>query len=161
MARVQADLDLVPSVLDRLIDTDPGVTSEPPVHRAVRLAQMKESVKRDLEWLLNTKQILVTIPPDLRHLRDSLITYGLPDFTHASLRRGEDQRTLQQAVEAVIRRFEPRLKTVAVTLVEGRQFDRGLRFRIDASLDVEPSPEPVTFDSVLELTNKSFTVSAE
>jgi type VI secretion system protein ImpF len=156
MARVQPDQDLVPSVFDRLIDREPGVSTEPAVRRSVRLAQLKESVKRDLEWLLNCKQPILAIPAELRHLRNSLLTFGLPDFTHSSLTRSDDQRLLQQTVEASIRRFEPRLKGVVVTLVEGREFDRGLRFRIDASLDVEPAPEPVTFDSVLELSTKAF-----
>jgi type VI secretion system protein ImpF len=156
---VKADQDLVPSVLDRLTDAEPDVSSEAPVHRSTRLAQLKESVKRDLEWLLNTKQPVVTIPEPLRHLRESLLTFGLPDFTHSSLKRAEDQRGLQLAIEAVIRRFEPRLKGVAVTLVEGHPYDRGLRFRIDASLDIEPTPEAVSFDSVLELSNKAFKVN--
>ena len=115
MERVRADLDLVPSVFDRLIDADPGVSTEPQVHRSVRLAQLKESVKRDLEWLLNTKRTVMEIPAGLRHLHASLLTFGLPDFTHASLNRADDKRALQLAVEAAIRRFEPRLKDVVVT----------------------------------------------
>lgn len=159
MERVGAEQDLVPSVLDRLIDTEPGVSTEPKVNRAVRLAQLKEAVKRDLEWLLNTKRMAIEIPADLRHLHASLLTFGLPDFTHASLNRPDDTRALKQAVEAVVRRFEPRLKGVTVTLLEAREFERGLRFRIDAQLDVDPAPEAVSFDSVLDLTSKSFAIN--
>jgi type VI secretion system protein ImpF len=161
MERVRAEHDLVPSVLDRLVDNEPGVSTESHVNRSVRLAQLKESVKRDLEWLLNTKRTVAEIPADLRHLNASLMTFGLPDFTHAGLNRPDDKRALQQAVEIVVRRFEPRLKEVAVTLLEARDFDRGLRFRIDAKLDVEPAPEAVSFDSVLDLTSKSFAISAD
>jgi type VI secretion system protein ImpF len=60
-----------------------------------------------------------------------------------------------------IQRFEPRLADVAVTLVEGREFDRTLRFRIDALLKVDPAPEPVTFDSLLQLHTKAFVVKAD
>ena len=52
----------------------------------------------DLEWLLNSKQTVVEIPTDLKHLRGSLLTFGLPDFTHASLARAEDQRALQRNI---------------------------------------------------------------
>src|SRR3954454_12166037 len=121
MDRVNAQQDLVPSVLDRLIDTAPGVSTEPQVNRSVRLAQLKEAVKRDLEWLLNTKQTAVEVPADLRHLQASLLTFGLPDFTPASLNRPDDRRTLQQAVAVVVRRFEPRLKEVDVVLLEARE----------------------------------------
>jgi type VI secretion system protein ImpF len=157
--RLNSEFDLVPSVLDRLIDNEPDVSTEPQVNRSVRVGQVKESVKRDLEWLLNTKRTIVEIPAELRHLNASLLTFGLPDFTHASLNRADDKRALQQAVEIVVRRFEPRLKDVAVTVLEAREFDRGLRFRIDAKLDIEPAPEAVSFDSVLDLSNKSFAIS--
>jgi type VI secretion system protein ImpF len=160
MERLRAEHDLVPSVLDRLIDNAPDVSTEPPVNRSVRVAQVKESVKRDLEWLLNTKRAVTEIPADLRQLHASLLTFGMPDFTHSSINRPDDKRALQQAVEIVVRRFEPRLKEVAVTLLEARDFDRGLRFRIDAKLDIEPAPEAVSFDSVLDLNSKSFAISA-
>ncbi len=161
MGRVRADQDLRPSVFDRLIDAEPEVTSEPRVHRSARLAQLKDSVKRDLEWLLNSKRAPLHLTPGLHHLNASLLTFGLPDFTHSSLHRADDRRALQQAVEAAIRRFEPRLTAVTVTLVEGREADRGLRFRINATLNVEPTPEAVTFDSILELSTKSFVFESE
>src|SRR5579863_8590318 len=68
MDRVNAESDLVASVLDRLIDHEPDVSTEPQVNRAARLGQVKESIKRDLEWLLNTKRTIVDLPGELRHL---------------------------------------------------------------------------------------------
>jgi type VI secretion system protein ImpF len=145
-------------VLDRLIDRKPTVSSEPEVLRTVRLARLKESVHDDLQWLLNCKRSIVKIPTDLKHLRGSLLTFGLPDFTHASLTRAEDHRALQRNIVTAIRMFEPRLKEVVVTVAEGREFDRSLRFRIEAKLDVKPVSEPVVFDSVLDLATKSFSL---
>ncbi len=156
MAHVGLDVDLRPSVFDRLLDSEPGVSTEPPPRRSVRLAELKDSVRRDLEWLLNTKRAPLPAAGETAHLRASLLHYGLPDFTHASLNRSEDRRTLQRVVEAAIRQFEPRLRDVEVTLVEGREHERGIRFRIDAALDVDPTPEAVTFDSTLDLTSKAF-----
>ncbi len=161
MARVRANQDIVPSLLDRLIDHEPGVSTELRVDRAVRLKQFKDSVKQDLESLLNARRTPRDLPAELRHLHDSLLTFGLPDFTHTSLNREGDQQALRKAVEKAIRRFEPRLKDVVVALVELREFDRGLRFRIDATLIVEPAPEAVTFDSVLDLSTKAFVVQAD
>jgi type VI secretion system protein ImpF len=155
-----ADQPLLPSVLDRLIDYEPKVTTEPPAARSRVLAQIKAAVKRDLEWLLNTKATLDltdATPP----LVASLLNFGLPDFTHSSLSSGPDQARLRAAVEAAIRRFEPRLTDVAVVLVEGQQSERALRFRIDALLKIDPAPEPVSFDSVLQLQNKAFRVQGD
>ena len=160
MPRVDADQPLLPSVLDRLIDLEPKVSTEPQAVRSQMLAQIKAAVKRDLEWLLNTK-LALEIPAKLPGLQDSLLAFGLPDFTHSSLSSGQDQAKLRRAIEVAIQRFEPRLMDVAVTLVEGREFDRTLRFRIDALLKVDPAPEPVTFDSLLQLHTKAFVVKAD
>jgi len=158
VARVHPDQELVPSVLDRLIDRQPLVSSEPEALRTVRVARMKESVHADLQALLNSKRTVAEIPADLTHLRGSLLAFGLPDFTHASLARAEEHRVLQRNILAAIRVFEPRLKDVAVTVTEGREYDRTLRFRIEAKLDVKPAPEPVVFDSILDLASKSFSL---
>jgi type VI secretion system protein ImpF len=160
MPRVDADQPLLPSVLDRLIDLEPKVSTEPQAARAHLLAQIKAAVKRDLEWLLNTK-LTIEVPDELPGLRASLLAFGLPDFTHSSLANSQDQTKLRRAIEVAIQRFEPRLTGVVVTLVEGREFDRTLRFRIDALLKVDPAPEPVTFDSLLQLHTKTFVVKAD
>jgi type VI secretion system protein ImpF len=160
MPRPDSDQPLLPSVLDRLIDLEPKVSSEPPAARSRVLAQIKAAVRRDLEWLLNTK-LVADVPTALPHLRRSVLAFGLPDFTHSSLSNGHDRARLRRAVEATIRHFEPRLSGVAVTLVEGGPFDRALRFRIDALLQVDPAPEPVTFDSLLQLHTKAFVVRGD
>src|SRR5687767_11599797 len=101
MARPTLDQNLTPSVLDRLIDKEPRVSSEPPAARSAQLSGLKEAVKRDLEWLLNTKQPIVRLPAGRNELERSLLAYGLPDFTTASLSTNRDQdrlrRTIQQA----------------------------------------------------------------
>ena len=56
MARPDREPNLLPSLLDRLLDDRPGVTSEPAVSRAQSLRALKKSVARDLEALLNTRR---------------------------------------------------------------------------------------------------------
>jgi type VI secretion system protein ImpF len=161
MARVEIDRELVPSVLDRLIDNDPDISIDTATHRGMRLSELKEAVKKDLEWLLNSRQSPLELSGASARLRESLLTFGLPDFTHASLHRPQDQLELKSAIEQAIRHFEPRLRDVVIKLVRPGEFDRGLRFRIDANLIVEPKPEPIVFDSELELSTKSFIVRAD
>ena len=48
-----------------------------------------------------------------------------------------------------------------MTLEPGRELERAVKFRIDAMLRVDPEPEPVTFDSVLDLSSRSFQVRGE
>jgi type VI secretion system protein ImpF len=161
MARPAAQQKLVVSILDRLIDQEPAGISPPQGDPSRDLAQIKASVKRDLEWLLNSRQPLLDTPGDLRHIRRSLLTFGLPDFTVASLDSTRDQDLLRRAIEETVRRFEPRLADVTVRIEAGREFDRSLRFRIDGMLQVDPEPEPVTFDSVLQLNTRDFVVQGE
>jgi type VI secretion system protein ImpF len=157
MAAMDSASELVPSVLDRLIDHDPSVSSEPFAGRSIRIADLKQSVRRDLEWLLNTRRAM-ELPPALNHLEKSLVAYGLADITSASLSNPNDRSRLRRNVEEAVAHFEPRLIHVRVSIEESRERDRTVRFRIDAALDVDPTPEPVVFDSVLQLHNKSFVI---
>lgn len=151
MPRAQADQPLVPSVLDRLLDDDPATSRDPPQSASQVLRELKRSVRRDLENLLNTRRRCMSWPSHLTELERSLVNYGLPDIAGMDLAAVREREGLGRLIEAVIRRFEPRFKTVHVEMLENADpQDRVLRFRIDALLRAEPAPEPVVFDSALE-----------
>jgi type VI secretion system protein ImpF len=162
MARIAQDQELIPSVLDRLIDYEPERKSEPVKSRSQVLREMKLSVRRDLENLLNTRWRCVAWPPDLKQLDLSLVNYGIPDFTGANMGAASDREGLRRVVEEVIRRFEPRFKSVRVEIAKNSdEADRTLRFRIHALLHAEPAPEPVTFSSELDPTSANIAVMTE
>jgi type VI secretion system protein ImpF len=152
---------IIPSVLDRLIDEESDRAIEAPPSRSKGLEDLKQSVKRDLEWLLNTRQDVAGAPADLKEVAHSLATYGLPDFSAFSVKSPADHARMQRILEKAISSFEPRLENVVVTLVPVRDLEQKLRFRIDARLRVEPAPEPVTFDTVLQAVSNQYTVKAE
>jgi type VI secretion system protein ImpF len=160
MAGIRKDQQLVPSVYDRLVDEDITAQHENPKSRNQILRELKQSVRRDLENLLNTRWRCAAWPPDLDQLDLSLVNYGIPDFTGASMGTAANRDHLRRIVERVVKTFEPRFKTVHVELLENREHeDRILRFRIDALLYAEPAPEPVVFDSELEPTSATFEVT--
>ncbi|MCI0335947.1 MAG: type VI secretion system baseplate subunit TssE [Acidobacteria bacterium] len=161
MNRFDYEIRITPSVLDRLIDHEPELAREAPASRAKTLRDLKDSVRRDLEWLLNTRQVVGGIPEGLRELSRSLAAYGLPDFTSISIKSPADQLRTQRALEAAISAFEPRLEDVTVTIIPARDLEQKLRFRIDARLRIEPTPEPVTFDTVLQAVSNQYLVKAE
>lgn len=162
MSRVPGDKLLLPSVLDRLIDQDPGATREVPRSQAQVLRELKASLRRDLENLLNTRWRCLSWPPAYEELEVSLVNYGLPDFSGANLGVAANREEFRRIVERVIARFEPRLRNVRVQMVaDGGESDRVLRFRIDALLQAEPAPEPVAFESALEPASGSFKVKGE
>lgn len=147
--RYDNEVRITPSVLDRLLDFEPQLSREAMATRATNLRELKEAVKRDLEWLLNTRQIVDGIPPGLKELSRSVAAYGLPDFSGVSVKSPAEQKRMMRTLETAIRNFEPRLEDVNVTLIPASDIEQRLRFRIDARLRVEPTPEPVTFDTVL------------
>src|SRR5262249_15396249 len=148
MAKVSGEQLLLPSVLDRLLDDDPEVSRETSKSRNQVLRELKQSVRRDLESLLNTRRRALPRPPELEELDRSLVSYGLPDFTGMSMTSQEEREGSRHSVETVIRTFEPRFQTVKVHLLESSNdpLSRTLRFRIDALLYAYPAPEVVVFD---------------
>ena len=73
----------------------------------------------------------------------------------------EDREHFRAVIEATIRRFEPRFRSVTVRLLDNTEgLDRTLRLRIDALMHAEPAPEPMTFNSVLEPVSRSFSVTS-
>jgi len=147
------------STLDRLIDDDTDRSVEAIPTRTQSVRQMKDSLRRDLEWLLNTRRIAV--PPDesLKEVNRSLYVYGLPDFTAFSLNSPKDQAKLVRFLQGTVKLFEPRLANVRIVPLEGvTGKTRTLRFRIEGLLIMDPAPEHVSFDTVLELTSGEYEV---
>jgi type VI secretion system protein ImpF len=152
MAKIGPEDPLLPSVLDRLIDDEPESHVEAARSRAQMLRDLKQSVRRDLENLLNTRWRCSVWPPDLDQLDGSLMNYGTPDFSGVNLGSAAAREELRGVLEKIIRRFEPRFKRVNVRLLDrtdGR-VDRTLRFQIDGLLYAEPAPEPVQYDTEVE-----------
>jgi type VI secretion system protein ImpF len=145
-----------PSVLDRLIDLDPKSTQESLRSRNYGVAELKQSVRRDLEWLLNTRRKVGDIPETLEEVSRSLAVFGLPDIISISAADPNEQKRLTKEIENAIRLFEPRFLDVRVSLEPFDIYDRSFRFRIEATLNSEPVPEPIAFDTVLQFGSNEF-----
>ena len=151
MSRVSPMQPLLPSVLDRLIDREPDVSTEPQWQQVQNLREYRLCVLRDVENLLNARPARPHLSSAFREAAQSVLTYGLPDFTAAEIGSREQRESLRRAVEAIISRFEPRLREARVTLhPPNNQFDRTMRMTISALLWVEPEPEPITFDTLVQ-----------
>jgi type VI secretion system protein ImpF len=161
MARTETEGTITLSVLDRLIDYEPAHHTEAPPTRAQSLRRLKAAVKRDLEWLLNTRRTIQEAPPGASELERSVYHYGLPDFIGLSLRSTRDQQKLLKMLESTIAQFEPRLTSVRVRMEPLTENARLLRFVIEGLLRVDPAPERVSFDTVLELSSGRYQVMGE
>lgn len=156
---VQKDPNIQASLLDRLVDLEPGLSREPVQYRLLSESQIKALVIRDLENLLNARRVVTYLPPSFRHLGDSLFTYGLQDFTAQNPQNPGVRRQLCRDIEISIERFEPRLRNVSVQLDHPGNDKRDLRFRITGMLVVEPMEEPVTFDTYFDVNRGEYIIS--
>ena len=140
-----------PSIIDRLIDHEPENRHEVTSQHAFILNNLKNSVRRDLESLFNTRFRIAEFPEEYRELEQSLVNYGLPDLATINIIDIDKRIAFCQKVENIIRYYEPRFKSVRVKYLNNTdEKDRTLRFRIEAVLYAEPNPEVIIFDSILE-----------
>lgn len=136
-------------LFDRLLQGD-NIETDINFDRAMRV--VRESIRRDLEILLNTRPRYLALPEGLDELQSSLIAFGLPDLQIQQMASDTHQEQFRRQLEAVIRRFEPRLRELTVEIIKANEEtrDRTLRFRINAILDVASTSEMVIYDTVID-----------
>ena len=133
--------DLVPTILDRLapLDESRGELG------SRREAPVEDSIARDLEMLLNTRREEFLVPPEFEQTATSIVNFGIPDPAKCgSLRFGPEQAKLCRWIEEAIRNFEPRLRNVAVRVVDRENVAPLLRFRVEAK--AEYTSEKLAFE---------------
>jgi type VI secretion system protein ImpF len=162
MNRRELDPTVQQSVLDRLMDFEPRNAADPPMSWDASVAGLRDSVRRDLEWLLNTRRIPTPAPADFPEVRESVYHFGLPDITSLSRDSSDTPETLRRQIEEIVRLFEPRLTNVQVQPREGGTSPlHEMHFTIHALLRMEPNPERVMFDTVLEMGSGEFSVTGD
>ena len=152
MATKRAENLITQSLLDRLCDVDDWPTS-----RQQSMRQYRESVKRDVEYLLNSRCPPI---PDLAlypKAAASVVNYGLSDVTAYS-DSASDQSALLAGLVQTLRRFEPRIQNVRVGVVRSEGISRSVRFHIEGRIQFDTTMENIEFDTVLELTRGEYEV---
>jgi type VI secretion system protein ImpF len=162
MARGEIERPILNSLLDRLIDLDLENSREMPVTRAHSVRQYKASVRRDLEWLLNTRANPEHPGDHEEQLANSVFAFGLADITSLSADSPDDRARLIRMIETALLTFEPRFESVSVSEVQTQGgAHRQIRFQIQAVLRMDPAPEQVLFDTVLDLASHTYQVKGE
>lgn len=149
--------EVTPSLLDRLIDLDPESPHEAPQTAEERMQQFRAGLCRDLSALLNSRRAAEDFDHRYEEATNSLLTFGIIDFTAYNLKQGTEQEQLRRSMERAIRRFEPRLERVAVTIEQTDSQQPVLRLQISAVLRTEA--EPVVFDATVQRDSRRVAVS--
>src|ERR1019366_3341754 len=104
--RMQPNSAVTLSVLDRLTDNEPkSPTVEAPLSRAVSVRALKDGLRRDLEWLLNTRRNPDDPGAARTETENSLYNYGLPDFSAYSIASPKDQTKLVKVLQSAMKTF--------------------------------------------------------
>jgi len=137
-------------LFDRLVDVHLDHEHEQPL-RILNHNQLKASVRRELDRLLNTR---CSIP--LHRIGEeerSVVNYGIPDFSSLSPHSADDLALIASIVGQTIAAFEPRLRQVRVEVGPASGAESALWLNISARLVVGVFAEPVSFPLILN--NKS------
>ncbi|HQS08481.1 MAG: hypothetical protein B7Y12_09615 [Rhizobiales bacterium 24-66-13] len=128
------------SLVDRLLDAD-----RPTV------AAFRDGLRRDLEELLNTDRRVIGWAADLTELDTSLVNFGVMCLSTVNLSTEQRRAQVVEEIGDIIRQWEPRLANMRVSAVPNvDSSDRSLRMRIEAEIMIEPSPEPMIFDTLID-----------
>ncbi len=153
---------LQPSLLDRLTDNDPDKKQESRDARVLSPSRLRDCVRRDLAWLLNTTHLMsVQDLNELPQVARSVVNYGMPDMAGRTV-SGIDASILEQAIRRAILDFEPRLvaRTLRVKLfVDEKQMNpNSMTFDIEAELWAQPIPLRLFLRTAVDLENGSIDV---
>ncbi|CAL1239732.1 type VI secretion system baseplate subunit TssE [Candidatus Methylocalor cossyra] len=134
---------LQPSLLDRLTDDAPEQRQEDRDKRVLTLRGLRQSVVRDLSWLLNSTGLEAAVNleayPEVAH---SVLNYGIPVLAGRVL-AGLDSVTLERRIRQAVLAFEPRLlpHSVKIGVVASDTMSQtALVFTLEGELWAQPLP---------------------
>jgi type VI secretion system protein ImpF len=132
-------------LFERLVDLEPRRREEQEPARMLDPQALRQSVRRELERLLNTRSPLGV--GALEGRGRTTLEYGIPDLSHLQTRDTGAQKRIAEEVRAAVAAYEPRLRQVKVAVEASTAPDeeRRLAVRIDALLVVGEVMEPVSF----------------
>jgi type VI secretion system protein ImpF len=153
LARTKSEILVTQSLVDRLTDIEGW-----PESRAASIAMYRDSLKRDLEWLLNTRKPVMPELEPFPQTSASVLNYGLPDVHSFGGSAGKDEKSLIAALEKCIRTYEPRIVQPRVFMSRTDMLSRSLKFHIEGQVTFENMNEEIKFDTVLELISGEYEV---
>ena len=143
------------SFIDRLVETGGAKRTA----NAWEHMREQATLCRDLSNLLNTRRAEKDFDASFDEATNSILSYGIPDFTQYDLKNTAEQERVRLSIERAVRQFEPRLTKVKVILEPANPVNPTLRFQIEAQLRDESDTEDVLFDATVQRESRRIAVS--
>jgi type VI secretion system protein ImpF len=143
----------VQSVFDRLRER-----VDWPTTRTASLRYLKEAISRDIEDLLNTRQPPIPEIESYSLAHGSVFNMGLQEINQLGSSSDGRLEDIRRAVKQCIETFEPRLQNITIRARTGSTPRREIWLGIEATIQVQPAAETVSFDTMLDLTSGMYSV---
>jgi type VI secretion system protein ImpF len=155
MAELTPSEKLQPCLLDRLTDDEPQKEQESRTQRIMSMSRYRQSVLRDLAWLLNTNSHIEQDGLDeFEEVPSSVLNFGVQSITGFSATSIDVDDIRYNLIEA-LKRFEPRIMansiSIVVTLDPEEMSNRSIRFEIRGDLWAQPIPEALFIQTEIDL----------
>ncbi|WP_446743437.1 type VI secretion system baseplate subunit TssE [Silvibacterium acidisoli] len=133
--------------------------SQRPSTQPSSLRLIKESLRRDLEALLNTRRHMGQALDGFEVASNSVLNYGLEDLTNIRTDPEGQLVQMQRAIHACLALYEPRLSDVSVSVQGGADLPgREIRLHIAAHLRLTPGVEIIYFNTVFDVASETYLV---
>tara|TARA_B100000768_G_C11117509_1_gene305957 strand:+ start:196 stop:693 length:498 start_codon:yes stop_codon:yes gene_type:complete len=135
---------LQPSLLDRLTDEHTDLSSENRENRVLNLSDLRQIVKRDLSWLLNTTNQDAVIDDEIYpHVARSVLNYGVRESS-GSFSTSERAKEIRKTVQVAIENFEPRIMEGTLNVeLNTKDAENGSVVTFDIVADMWAQPLPI------------------
>jgi type VI secretion system protein ImpF len=160
MAELTQKERLQPSLLDRLTDDEPHQLQESREKRVLSMNKLRQSVVRDISWLLNARSLDTVIDlTDYPEVANSVLNFGIKDLSGTSI-SNTDLSRIERGLQQAIKNFEPRILpwslNIQVVSSDEKMNNQALQFDIEADLWAQPLPLHLYLRSELDTLTGDF-----
>lgn len=159
MADLTPKEHLQPSLLDRLTDSNPDGKTDTLDERVMSFRRLRESVIRDLEWLLNTGRLEISGELGSHpEVRKSVLNYGIPDISGISIASRDSESIAQDIRQAILdlSQILPTTLKVSIAVDDTRKNEDTMILEIQGELWWQPLPERFYLKATLDLDSWKF-----
>ena len=162
MAELLPTERLQPSLLDRLCDDDSASLQESREQRVLSIRRLRQSVLRDIAWLLNAVSLeAVQSLDNYPEAAKSVINYGIPDLSGHNLSHS-DIGLIEKRIRKAILDFETRIlpNTLNIKVISTDSYNHNaMNFDIEGDLWMQPVPLRLYLKTQLDLETGSVMVT--
>ena len=149
-----------PSFFERLFDDGKqSAASELTSLKKISLQELKQSIAKDIENLLNTRICPVSENLSLYpNVEKSSLNFGIQDFIGLSTTDNKIENVILSRIKKAIERHDTRLKNVVISIDEINRSQSSLSFAISATLIINPVQKLVNFDAIFFTTTQQYKI---